>query len=146
MATGGAIPRFAAMKANGAFITWGQKGKPTVAAKVMAHVTSPTQKKLLNLCYDWLRTFLPHILAKVNRVSFGLLSSKDCSAALEVDAMVPQSRLKLAVPFVGKDVPSRSSEFAHPDVILGLTILAYRYSGMRYEDFADLIDAMSAWY
>ena len=115
-----------------------------LAAKVMAHVTSPTQKKLLNLCYDWLRTFLPHILAKVNRVSFGLLSSKDCAAALEADAMVPQSRLKLAVPFVGKDVPSRSSEFAHPDVILGLTILGYRYSGMRYEDFADLIDAMSA--
>ena len=115
-----------------------------LAAKVMAHVTSPTQKKLLNLCYDWLRTFLPHILAKVNRVSFGLLSSKDCAAALEADAMVPQSRLKLAVPFVGKDVPSRSSEFAHPDVILGLTILGYRYSGMRFEDFSDLIDALSA--
>ena len=115
-----------------------------LAAKVMAHVTSPTQKKLLNLCYDWLRTFLPHILGKVNRVSFGLLSSKDCAAALEADAMVPQSRLKLAVPFVGKDVPSRSSEFAHPDVILGLTILGYRYSGMRFEDFTDLIDALSA--
>ena len=131
-----------ALKAVKREVRW--LSQAALAAKVMAHVTSPTQKKLLNLCYDWLRTFLPHILAKVNRVSFGLLSSKDCSAALEVDAMVPQSRLKLAVPFVGKDVPSRSSEFAHPDVILGLTILAYRYSGMRYEDFADLIDAMSA--
>lgn len=115
-----------------------------LAAKVMSHVTSATQKKLLNLCYDWLRTFLPHILAKVNRVSFGLLSSKDCAQALEADAMVPQSRLKLGVPFVGKDVPSKSSEFAHPDVILGLTILGYRYSGMRFEDFSDLIDALSA--
>jgi len=131
-----------ALRAVSAEIKW--LSQAALAAKVMAHVTSPTQKKLLNLCYDWLRTFLPHILAKVNRVSFGLLSSTDCAAALEADAMVPQSRLKLAVPFVGKDVPSRSSEFAHPDVILGLTILGYRYSGMRFEDFADLIDSMSA--
>ena len=27
-----------------------------------------------------------------------------------------------------QDVPSRSSEFAHPDVIISLTFLAYRYS------------------
>lgn len=26
-----------------------------------------------------------------------------------------------------QDVPSRSSEFAHPDVAIGLTTLAYRY-------------------
>lgn len=31
----------------------------------------------------------------------------------------------------GKDVPSRASEFAHPDVVIGLTILAYRYEGLR---------------
>ena len=97
-----------------------------LAAKVIAHVTSPMHKKLLNLCHNWLSTFLPHCLAKVNRVSFGLLTAKDCKAALEIDPHVPRSRLKLAVPFVGKDVPSRSSEFAHPDVIIGLTILAYR--------------------
>eukprot|EP01052_Picozoa_sp_SAG31_P067476 SAG31_NODE_26260_length_445_cov_1.329480_1_plen_101_part_01 len=28
-------------------------------------------------------------------------------------------------------MPSRSSEFAHPDVLIGLTTLAYRYSGLR---------------
>ena len=60
-------------------------------------------------------------------MSFGLLSMEDCKAALELDPHVPRSRLKLGVPFVGKDVPSRSSEFAHPDVIIGLTVLAYRY-------------------
>ena len=98
-----------------------------LAAKVVAHVTSPMHKKLLNLCYNWLSTFLPHCLAKVNRVSFGLLSMEDCKQALLVDPHVPRSRLKLGVPFVGKDVPSRSSEFAHPDVIIGLTVLAYRY-------------------
>ena len=39
---------------------------------------------------------------------------------VEEDPNVPRSRLKLAVPFIGKDVPSKSSEFAHPDIIIGL--------------------------
>ena len=100
--------------------------KMALAAKVVTKVTSPLQKKLLNLCFTWLSTFLPHCLAKVNRVSFGLLNDDDCKAALLVDPNVPRSRLKLAVPFIGKDVPSKSSEFAHPDIIIGLTVLAYR--------------------
>lgn len=29
--------------------------------------------------------------------------------------------------------------FAHPDVIVGLTILAYRYEGLRWSDFNDII-------
>ena len=65
---------------------------------------------------------------------------------LEEDPNVPRSRVKLAVPFLGKDVPSRSSEFAHPDVIIGVTVLAYRYSGIRKQDFQDLIDAMTTEY
>lgn len=32
---------------------------------------------------------------------------------------MPKSRKLLAVPFVGKDVPSRASEFSHPDVVVG---------------------------
>ena len=32
-------------------------------------------------------------------------------------------------------VPSRASEFAHVDIIIGLTILAYRYEGLRLVDF-----------
>jgi hypothetical protein len=55
-----------------------------LAAKVVAHVTSPHHKKLLNLSHNWLRTFLPHCFAKVNRVSFGLLSMEDCKAALDM--------------------------------------------------------------
>jgi hypothetical protein len=51
-----------------------------------------------------------------------------------LDPRTPQSRKLMAVPFVGKDVPSRSSEFAHPDALIGLTILAYRYEGMRRAD------------
>ena len=47
--------------------------------------------------------------------------------ALATDPFMPRSRRLLAVPFVGKDVPSRASEFSHPDVVIGMTILAYRY-------------------
>ena len=28
----------------------------------------------------------------------------------------------------------RSSEFAHPDILIGLTVLAYRYEGLRRKD------------
>lgn len=31
--------------------------------------------------------------------------------AIAVDPLMPRTRAKLAVPFVGKDSPSRSSEF-----------------------------------
>jgi hypothetical protein len=31
------------------------------------------------------------------------------------------------------------AEFAHPDVIIGLTILAYRYEGLREQDLKNVI-------
>jgi hypothetical protein len=118
--------------------------KMALASKVVSHVSSSLHKKLLNLCHGWLSVFLPHCLAKVNRVSFGLLTAEDCQAAIINDPHVPRSRLKLAVPFIGKDVPSKASEFAHPDIIIGLTILAYRYSGLRKDDFTDIIDNLTS--
>ena len=42
------------------------------------------------------------------------------------------------------DVPSTSSEFAHPDVIIGLTIMAYRYSGLRETDFVTVMDSLTS--
>ena len=55
---------------------------------------------------------------------------------------MPRSRNKLAIPFVGKDVPSRASEFAHPDIIIGLTVLAFRYEGLRKTDFEQDVVAL----
>ncbi|KNC48811.1 uncharacterized protein AMSG_00592 [Thecamonas trahens ATCC 50062] len=81
----------------------------------------PVDMKLLNLAKDWLTSFLPHVLSKVDRVSYGILSPVDLARC---DPRMPKSRRLTAVPFVGKDVPSRSSEFAQPDVVIGLTILA----------------------
>ena len=57
---------------------------------------------------------------------------------------MPKTRRLLAVPFVGKDAPSPSSEFAHPDVAIGLTALAYRYEGLRTRDFGLVLDHLRA--
>ena len=101
------------------------------------------QMKLLNLAHDWLRSYLPHCLQKIDRVSFGIMNERDKAQALEIDPRMPLSRFKLAIPFVGKDVPSRSSEFAHPDVIIGLSILGYRYEGMRWDNFNEVMSTLT---
>ena len=87
-------------------------------------------KQLLNLAHDWLRTYLPHCISKVHRVSYGLLDALQAKRALQRDPNMPRSRLKLAVPFVGKDVPAPSAEFAHPDIVLGLFFYARRHTSM----------------
>ena len=38
--------------------------------------------KLMNLSHDWLQSLLPHVLSKINRVSFGLLSKEDLERQL----------------------------------------------------------------
>lgn len=89
---------------------------------------------MLNLGADWLKFFMPHALRKVSRVHYGLLLA-DEMRAMKAIGCLPRTRRYLAVPFVGKDAPSPSSEFAHPDVAIGLTIFAYRYEGLRQLDF-----------
>ncbi|POM80569.1 Hypothetical protein PHPALM_1572 [Phytophthora palmivora] len=104
---------------------------------------SESSIKLLNLARDWLRTILPHVLSKINRVSYGLLTGEHQAAAVSGNSGGnAHSRLMLAVPFIGKDVPSRSSEFAHPDVLIGLTILAYRYEGIRVSDLVRIVSQL----
>ena len=71
----------------------------------------PESIKLLNLAAQWIQALLPHCLSKINRVSYGLLSPADVEQA---DPRTPQSRLLMSVPFIGKDVPSRSSEVSFP--------------------------------
>jgi hypothetical protein len=87
--------------------------------------------QVLNMAYDWVSSFIPHILAKVDRVSFGLLQPQDEKSLSNEQ---PLSRKLLGIPFVGKDVPSGAAEFAQPDVLIGATIMAYRYEGLRRTD------------
>jgi hypothetical protein len=105
---------------------------------------------LLNLARAWVTQLIPHCLSKVSRVGYGLL---DVAAHPETDAAKngrdvlvcaegkdaegnPEtaSRRFLAVPFLGKDAPSKSSEFSHPDLRIGLTILSYLQEGLRPAD------------
>ena len=96
---------------------------------VSAAGVSDSHRKMLNLSHDWLQHFFPHCLQKIDRVTFGILNKADYD---RLDPHMPDTRRYLAIPFEGKDVPSKSSEFAHPDVTIGLTIFAYRYEGLRY--------------
>jgi len=87
--------------------------------------------KFLNLGHCWLSSLLPFVLQKINRVHFGLLTKADVDMFEAEGMKIPMSRRMLAVPFVGKDVPSRASEFSHPDVLIGLSILAFRYCRLK---------------
>jgi hypothetical protein len=95
--------------------------------------------KALNLLHDWLSTLLPHCLSKVNRVTFGLLRDKEVSDFVAENPHMTKNRRLLAIPFIGKDCPSRTNEFSHPDVGIGLTILSFRYGGLRRTDVQSLL-------
>jgi hypothetical protein len=96
--------------------------------------------KMLNLSERLIRHFVPYVLSKINRVQYGLLSKDDLDLSLESDPNVSLARRMAAIPFIGKDVPSRASQFSHPDVVIGLTIMAYRYEGLRKSDFVIVIN------
>lgn len=117
--------------------------------------------KLINLTRQWIETYLPHVLSKVDRVSYGLLHLRDLerwrketnlaenggNGADDAKDEPPSSsgaasqgsRWWLAVPYIGKDVPSRAAEFACPEVLIGLSVLAFRYEGLRMKDFRLLV-------
>jgi Ca2+-binding EF-hand superfamily protein len=127
------------------------------------------QVKLLNLARDWLHSLLPHVLSKIDRVTYGLLANARIEASEKADQRakviaaaraandtaaleafddefidvsaggMPRTRKLLAVPFIGKDCPSPASEFSHPDVVIALSLLAYRYEGLRLRDFRELL-------
>jgi hypothetical protein len=116
------------------FLQHGPLGDPASAEAINANC-SDDSVKMLNLAHDWLDCFLPFTLSKIDRVNYGLLSAKDLERFMETDPRTPMTRKLLAVPVVGKDVPSQASIFSHPDVVIGLSILAYRYEGLRRSDF-----------
>lgn len=111
--------------------------------------------QLLNLSRDWVLVYLPHVISKIHRVSYGLIDEEDVQRWVnqEIEAaggdqaagfnvVVSKSRRLLAVPFDGKDAPSRTSEFANPEIQIGLSISAYRLHGMRKRDTKDFIAHM----
>ena len=126
--------------------------------------------KQINLLRDWILIFLPHVLAKVpslsnptrihnnnarvgmfvhpqvHRVGYGLLTAATLETWRRSEGdryhPPPKSRRLLAVPFVALEAPSRNSEFAHPEVLIGLSILAYRYEGLRMDDLKGIVRSL----
>ncbi len=115
--------------------------KDKAAASAVSVALDDEYMKMLNLSHDLLNNFLPFMMGKINRVSFGLLSKQDLKLALAGSSgnNVSLTRRLAAIPYVGKDVPSRASQFSHPDVVIGLTTLAYRYEGLRFVDFENCL-------
>jgi len=120
-------------------------------SEVVQALLGAAQMVLLNLAHQWLNSFLPHVLAKINRVGYGLLRDEEIaqqdmvassSGGAGVGGGATSTRRLVAVPFLAKDVPSRSSEFAHAEVIIGLTTLAYRIEGLRRSDLRHVISTM----
>ncbi|GFE55264.1 EF hand family protein, putative [Babesia ovis] len=91
--------------------------------------------EVLNFAKEWIWSTFPHVISRVNLVNYGVLSIKQVEDILAISPNTPLSRRMLAVPFVGKGTPSKYSEFSHPDVLIGFTILAYLYQGLRKCDF-----------
>ena len=123
------------------YILVGKKASEDVLKLVKTKLTDAAIK-MVNLSHEWLTSILPFVLGKIDRVSFGLLSKADMKLMKESGLYLSPNRIRLAVPFIGKDVPSRSSEFAHPDVKIGLTICAYRLEGLRMNDFKELLKSV----
>eukprot|EP01061_Rhynchopus_euleeides_P041314 TRINITY_DN7171_c0_g2_i1.p1 TRINITY_DN7171_c0_g2~~TRINITY_DN7171_c0_g2_i1.p1 ORF type:complete len:2989 (+),score=1239.68 TRINITY_DN7171_c0_g2_i1:95-8968(+) len=98
--------------------------------------------KMLNLARLWVQTLLPHILSRVHRVSYGVLTSDELTKFKARDPLIPKTRRLLAIPFVGKDTPSETSEFQEPDVVIGFTTLSYRMLGLRYDNFVEMLKHM----
>lgn len=127
------------------------KIRKNAAAMISTHCTEKTIQ-LLNLTREWVLVYLPHVISKIHRVSYGLIAEDDITRwvnqeivsaggdkAAGQNVIVSKSRRLLAVPFDGKDSPSKTSEFANPEIQIGLSIMAYRLNGLRKRDTKDLI-------
>ncbi len=115
------------------------KGKSTM---LQADKLDDEPSKTLNLCHDLLHSVLPFVLSKIDRVSYGLLSEEQIVREKQSHLTYPRSRWMTAVPFVGKDVASERSEFAHPDIVISLTVLAFRYEGLRRFELKNLLKSL----
>ena len=60
--------------------------------------------KMINLVHDWIHSFMPHVLRKIDRVHYGLLQPDELARALKLDQNMPESRKLVAVRCVVVDV------------------------------------------
>ncbi|XP_018895940.2 uncharacterized protein [Bemisia tabaci] len=98
--------------------------------KVLAFLADkgPLKDKLL-IAKGWLsHGILFHVFNSKYRVQFGLHLNSEGEAIK-----------RIAIPFLGKDTPSPRSEFSHPDVMLGFTIISYLYKGLSQKELKETL-------
>jgi hypothetical protein len=102
--------------------------KLVFTAKVRALIDAPALCSQNNACQGWLaHDIYFHVLSRRFRVDYGLL------------ALNNEPRVKLvAVPYRAKDTPSLRSEFAHPETLIGFTLLTYLYEGLNQAQFGEI--------
>lgn len=95
-----------------------------VEKKILDFLSDKIQLKYtLLIAKGWLSSgILFHVFFAKYRVKYGLPFDH-----------AGQMRKPIAVPFLGKDTPSERSEFSHPDVMLGFSILSYLYQGLNQQ-------------
>ncbi|CAF3987803.1 unnamed protein product, partial [Rotaria sordida] len=93
--------------------------------KIIKFLKEKHQDRLnsLLLAKAWLsHELLYHVMSYRYRVEYGLSEKRE---------------KEIAIPFRGKDLPSENSEFSHPDIMIGFTILSYLYRGLDLQQVKD---------
>ncbi|KAJ8606838.1 hypothetical protein CTAYLR_009177 [Chrysophaeum taylorii] len=86
-----------------------------------------------NLSQQQFESLLDQLLTLRGMLAYGLLESslvKRC----RVDYGIDRRRRRVAVPFRACDTPSDRAEYAHPDVQICRTVLAYYATGLKPDD------------
>ena len=93
--------------------------------KIIEFLKKKSQEMLNSflLTKAWLsHELLYHVMNHRYRVEYGLSD---------------KGEKEIAIPFRGKDLPSENSEFSHPDIMIGFTILSYLYRGLDLKQVKD---------
>ncbi|CAF2090386.1 unnamed protein product [Rotaria magnacalcarata] len=102
------------------------EGKCLFAEDKIIKLLKVKSEDMLNsflLAKAWLsHELLYHVMSYRYRVEYGLSETKE---------------KEIAIPFRGKDLPSENSEFSHPDIMMGFTILSYLYRGLDLKQVKD---------
>ena len=71
------------------YITKGSAAAPRAVVETMQRSLADNHLKRVNLTADWLNSLLPHVLSKVDRVHYGLLSPREVDDALRYTHVHP---------------------------------------------------------
>ena len=89
------------------YLVSGEAAAIAMGPELRAQLPEEEARMLVNLGRDWIITYLPHCLSKIDRVRFGLLQQRDLDRA---DATMAEARKFMAVPFTGRICPGNDPD------------------------------------